>query len=422
LILHVVDAVARAGAGKPIVVVSPDQPAVARALDGLAVCVEQAAPAGTGDALRALPEALRSSGPVLVLSGDVPLIRPSTIERLLAVHADSEAACTLLSVVPEDPSGLGRIVRDANGRVQRIVDAGDLPRGVSSPPECNAGVYVFDGAALWPALARLGTDNAQHEYYLTDVIELLGAPVQAVQAEDPVEGLGINDRRQLALAEAALRRRVLDALMLEGVAIVDPDSTYVDATVSIGRDTVLHPMCFLSGETAIGDGCEIGPMAQLRDVRAGDHVKIGASHLEECTIGTGVTIGSYNRVRPGSVLESGVELGTHAEVKNSRIGSETRLGHFSCVLDSDVGKGVNIGAGTVTCNFDGRSKQRIVIGDGVFVGTNTTLVAPVRLGDRSYIGAGSFIDHDVPEDALAVGRARQRNIEGWTARRRSSGR
>jgi bifunctional UDP-N-acetylglucosamine pyrophosphorylase/glucosamine-1-phosphate N-acetyltransferase len=418
LILHVIAAVAEAVARRPVVVVSPEHPDVRQALDGLADCVDQPSAAGTGDALRRVPDDLRGRGPVLVLSGDVPLIRAATIERLLTVHSRTEAACTLLSVVPDDPSGLGRIVRARSGGIERIVEERDLGRSELTIRECNAGVYVFDGAALWPALERLRPDNAQGEYYLTDVVALLAGDVQAVQVEDPLEALGVNDRRQLAVAESVVRRRVLEALMQNGVTIIDPETTYVDATVVVGEDTVIEPMSFLRGATVIGRRGRIGPMARLSDVRAGDGASIGASHLEQCRLGDDVTIGSYNRVRPGSVLGSGVELGTHAEVKNSTVGAGSRLGHFSCVLDSDVGKRVNIGAGAVTCNYDGAGKHRTVIGDDVFVGTNATLVAPVRLGDRSYIGAGSFIDTDVPEGALAVGRSRQRTIEGWAGRRR----
>lgn len=421
LILHVVAAVAEAGIERPLAVVSPDQPGVRVALEGLADAVDQQSPRGTGDALRSIPDALRGDGPTLVLSGDVPLIRAATLERLLAAHANSEAACTLLSMVPADPTGLGRVVREANGQVVRVVEERDLPDTMREPVECNAGVYVFDGASLWPALSRLQTNNTQSEYYLTDVIELLSGPVQAIQLDDPSEAMGINDRRQLAAAEAVVRRRSLDALMQAGVTITDPDTTYVDATVAIGPDTVIEPMSVIRGATSIGSGCVIGPVAQLRDVRTGDRVIIGSSHLEECVLGDDVVIGSYNRVRPNTVLKSRVELGTHAEVKNSTVGEGTRIGHFSCVLDSDVGKNANIGAGAVTCNFDGSEKHRTTIGDGVFVGTNATLVAPVRLGDGSYIGAGSFIDTDVPPGALALGRSRQRNIEGWTARRKGQG-
>lgn len=417
LILHVVDAVRAAVGSPPVVVIAPGETAIRAMLGDAATCVEQEVARGTGDALRSVPEALRDSGPVLVIHGDAPLIRTETLRRLLAAHASSPRACTLLLGVPADPSGLGRVIRDAGGHVLRIVEEADLPPGEPVPMECNVGVYVFEGAQLWTALDSLGTANAQGEYYLTDVVALLTGPVEGVVVADPDEVLGINDRRQLAAAEAVLRRRTVEALMLAGVTFEDPATTYVDAQVVIGRDSVIHAMTSLRGATTLGTGCEIGPMAILSDVRAGDGVTVGPAQLEECELGDGVRVGPYCRVRPNTVLASGVELGTHAEVKNSTVGAGTRISHFSCVLDSDVGEGVNIGAGTVTCNFDGTEKYRTVIGDRVFVGTNSTLVAPVRLGDGAYVGAGSFVDHDVPPGALAVGRSRQRNIEGWAARR-----
>ncbi len=417
LILYGVDAVHAATGATPIVVVGRGQAAIGDALGPAAVCVEQDAPLGTGDALRSVPAHLRGSGPVLVLGGDAPFIRPETLRRLIAAHAESPRACTLLVGVPSDPSGLGRVVRDEAGHVVRIVEERDLPAGEPIPLECNSGVYVFEGTQLWPALDRLTSANAQGEYYLTDVVEHLTGPVEAVVAGDPDELVGINDRRQLAAAEAVLRRRTLDALMLSGVTVEDPATTYVDAEVVVGRDSVIHAMTTLRGATRLGSGCVLGPMASLSGVQAGDRVVIGSAQLDDCVLGDDVTVGPFCRVRPNSVLASGVELGTHAEVKNSTVGPRTRISHFSCVLDSDVGEAVNIGAGTVTCNYDGEAKHRTTIGDRVFVGTNTTLVAPVRLGDGSYIGAGSFVDQDVPPGALAVGRARQRNIEGWTSRR-----
>ncbi|MGA7989242.1 MAG: bifunctional UDP-N-acetylglucosamine diphosphorylase/glucosamine-1-phosphate N-acetyltransferase GlmU [Candidatus Dormiibacterota bacterium] len=417
LILSVIDAVVAAVGGAPVVVIASGDTQVRDVLGDAAVCVEQGAPLGTGDALRSVPPDLRRDGPVLVTYGDAPLIRAETLERLLAAHATSPRACTLLLGVPADPSGLGRAVRDQDGHVLRIIEERDLPPGEPVPLECNSGIYVFDGAQLWPALDKLTAANAQGEYYLTDVIEQLTGPVEAVVAPDPDEFIFVNDRRQLAAAEAALRRRTLDALMLSGVTVEDPGTTFVDPEVVVGQDSVLHPMTTLRGATVLGSGCEIGPMALLDRVRGGDRVVIGASHLSECELGDEVRIGSYCRVRPNTVLASGVELGTHAEVKNSAVGPGTHINHFSCVLDSDVGAAVNIGAGTVTCNFDGAAKHRTTIGDHVFVGTNSTLVAPLTIGDGAYVGAGSFVDRDVPAGALAIGRSHQRNVEGWAARR-----
>jgi bifunctional UDP-N-acetylglucosamine pyrophosphorylase/glucosamine-1-phosphate N-acetyltransferase len=280
-------------------------------------------------------------------------------------------------------------------------------------------VYVFDAALLWPALDRLTPDNAQGEYYLTDVIALIDGDVEAIEAADPTEALGVNDRIQLAEAEAVLRRRTLESLMLDGVTVEDPATTYVEPTVRIGRDTTLKPMTTLQGETRIGEDCTVGPMATLIDVHAGNQVHIGPSYLEQCDIADNVRIGAYVRIRPGTRLESGVQLGTHAEVKNSHIGAGSRISHFSAVLDSDVGEGVNIGAGTVTVNYDGVAKHRTVIGDRAFIGSDSLLVAPRHIGDDAFVAAGSVITQDVPAGALAVERSEQRTIAGWTARRRA---
>jgi bifunctional UDP-N-acetylglucosamine pyrophosphorylase/glucosamine-1-phosphate N-acetyltransferase len=419
LIDHVIEVATAVTGTPPVVVVGRDRVDVVAAIGARATCVEQAEARGTGDALRAVPERLRESGEVLVLSADVPLVRPQTLARLIDHHRRTRAAATLLTAMPANPRGLGRVYRDPEtGRVVRTVEERDLPPGAHAPPEVSAGAYVFNGARLWPALERIGNNNAQGEYYLPDVLPLLGGHVEAMLLSDPEEALGINDRAQLATAEAVLRSRVLQGLMADGVTVEDPATTYVDDGVRVGRDSVIRPMSVIRGATVLGEGCEIGPMAQLRDVVAGNRVTVGASHLEGCELGDGVVIGPFNRVRSGTLLAAGVSLGTHAEVKNSRVGAGSRVNHFSCVLDSDVGEGVNVGAGTVTCNFDGNGKHRTVIEDGVFVGSNSTLVAPLTIHRDAYIAAGSLVNEDVPEGALAVGRARQRNIPGWVARRR----
>lgn len=422
MLLHIVEAARTATGRSPVVVLSPDQPAVEEAVRGVADPVIQPEPRGTGDALRSLPAALRDDGPVVVLYGDLPLLRAETVRSLVRAQAATGAACVLLTVVPDRPAGLGRVVRDGSGRVERIVEERDLPAGEPVPAECNAGVYVFSGAQLWPALERLSAANAQGEHYLTDVVGLLAPAVEAVLAADPDEGMGVNDRAQLAAAEAILRRRLLEGLMLGGVTVEDPATTYVEVSVRVGADSVLRPMTVIRGDTVVGRDCEIGPMAQIRDARIGDRVRIGASVIEEAEIGDGVEIGHFNRVRPGSVLASGVSLGTHAEVKNSRVGARSRINHFSCVLDSDVGSDVNIGAGTVTCNYDGRAKHRTEIEDGAFIGSNSSLVAPVRIGPGAYVAAASAVTEDVPGGALAVARARQRTVEGWRGRDRSGDR
>lgn len=419
LVAHCIAAAREVTPSPPIVVVAPDhEAAVAAALGDGVTLVPQAQPRGTGDALRSVPDDLRSSGTVIVLSGDVPLVRSATLEAMLDTHARAGVACTLLAFRPADPEGLGRVETDAEGRARRVVEERDLADDTAASDLCNAGVYVLEGARVWPALERLSTDNAQGEFYLTDVVEML-APVAVVVAADPDEAIGVNTRKQLAAAEAVVRGRVLDRLMDAGVTVEDPATTYVDDTVDVGVDTVLRAMTTLRGDTVIGEQCEIGPMAQLQDVHIGDRVHIGASAVDGSEIADDVDIGQYVRIRPGTRIAAHVNIGTHAELKNSVIGSGTRVGHFSCVLDSDVGRDVNIGAGTVTCNYDGNEKHRTVIEDGVFVGSDCMLVAPVRIGAGAYLGSGSVITKDVPAGALAVERGEQRTVVGWAERRRA---
>jgi bifunctional UDP-N-acetylglucosamine pyrophosphorylase / glucosamine-1-phosphate N-acetyltransferase len=417
LIDHVIDTAARVSGRPPVVVVSPSQSEVAEAIAGRATCVTQTQARGTGDALGAVPAGLRGTGTVVVLYADVPLLKEATLRELVSEQSARNSPCVLLAATPANPDGLGRLSRDASGRVTRIIEASELTDTHGDLHEVNVGAYAFNGPDLWPALDRLGSDNRQGEIFLTDLIEVLGG-ADTVTLRDLDEGVGINDRVQLARAEAILRRRVLEDLMLSGVTVEDPATTYVGAGVKVGRDSVIRPMTLIAGATTLGAGCEIGPMAQLRDVIAGDRVKVGASVIESSSLGDDVEIGHFDRVRPDSHLGERVSLGTHAEVKNSTIGAGTRINHFACVLDSEVGEGVNVGAGTVTCNYNGHDKARTVIGNRVFVGTNSTLIAPVELADDSYVAAGSVINQDVPENALGVGRARQRNVEGWTKRGR----
>ena len=421
LILHVVASATLATGQKPVVIVDPSTPEVAETIGALADCVPQAEQRGTGDALRSVPEEMRSAGPVLVLSGDVPLVRTETLQAMLEVYESQEADCVLLTTEADRSKGLGRIVRDADGCVIEIMEMKDWSETkAASSFEVNSGSYVFRGDVLWPRLNQLTTNNAQGEYYLTDVVAKFRSRNIATVRAPYEEVMGINDRVQLAQAEAALRRRICEMHMLAGVTIQDPATTYIDSDVEIGRDTTIHPMTVLRGRTVIGSDCEIGPMAQLRDVRTGKRVRIAASVLEESVLKDDIEIGYFNRVRPGSTLESFVSLGTHAEVKNSYIGRHSAVSHSSCVLDSELGAYVNIGAGTVTCNYDGAEKHRTVIDDHVFVGSNTTLVAPVHIEREAYIGAGSFVNNDVPEGALAVGRAKQSNISGWSERRKKA--
>jgi len=404
---------------RTLVVTNPDHDGVQAAVDGEGQTVPQREQLGTGHALAQVAAAHRGAGPVVVLYGDMPLLREETVTRLLKAHRKSAAAVTILTATFRDPTGYGRVVRSRNGLFRKIVeekDASEEERGIT---EINSGVYCFSGRELWPALLKLENRNRAGEYYLTDAVRLVKGKVQTVEVDDPDEVLGINDRRQLAQAEATMRRRILDKLMADGVTVTDPATTYVDADVRVGRDSLIHPFSVLTGATSAGEDCVIGPFAQIRDSVIGDGCRIERAHIEASRLASNVTVGPFSRLRPGSDLDEGVKVGTHAEIKNSRIGAGTTIAHFSCVLDSTVGANVNIGAGTITANYDGESKHRTDIGDRTQVGSDTIFVAPVTIGSDVYTGAGSVITRDVPAGSLAIARPEQKIVEGWTARRRA---
>ena len=403
---------------RTLVVINPEQDGVGAVLNGEGETVSQARQLGTGHALAQLAAAHRTPGPVVVLYGDVPLLRGETLRALLAEHEKSRAAVTILTASLDDPTGYGRIVRARSGVVRDIVEEKDATDEQKNIHEVNSGVYVFSGRELWPALARLENKNRAGEYYLTDIVRLIKGKIHALPIEDKNEILGINDRRQLAQAERVMRQRILDGLMTSGVTITDPATTFIDADVKIGRDTVILPFSFISGESSIGEKCVIGPFAQVNESTIGDACRIERAHVDKSRLAQDVHIGPFSRLRPGSVLDDGVRVGTHAEIKNSHIGAGTAVAHFSVVLDSDVGANANIGAGTVTANFDGLNKHRTEIGDRAQVGSDTILVAPVRVGADAYTAAGSVITSDVPAGSLAIERTDQKIVPGWTERRR----
>jgi bifunctional UDP-N-acetylglucosamine pyrophosphorylase/glucosamine-1-phosphate N-acetyltransferase len=410
-----------------VVVVAPGADTVRAALADLgARFVEQPGPRGTGDALRrARPEVPETATELLLLYGDVPLLGRATLAALLARHRAARAAATLLTFLPTDPTGYGRVRRGRDGRIRAIVEERDATPAERRGRECNSGIYCFDPRRLWPALeavARLAPANAQGEVYLTDVIGQLarrGSRIEAVRVTDPREVAGVNDRRQLAALEGLLRSRTLDALMVAGVTVVDPAATYVDTTVTVGRDSVLHPGVRLAGRTVIGEGCVIGTGSQLTDTALGDRVTLRPyCVLEESRVEDDATLGPFARLRRGTRIERGAEIGNFIEIKQATIGRRVKAHHVGYIGDATVGEGANIGAGAVTCNFDGMRKHQTRIGARAFVGTNASLVAPLTIGDDAYVGAGSVITQDVPPGALAVERARQDVKEGWTARRR----
>jgi bifunctional UDP-N-acetylglucosamine pyrophosphorylase/glucosamine-1-phosphate N-acetyltransferase len=384
---------------------------------------EQAERRGTGHALMQARSACPAEGTVLVLPADVPLLSAATLRALVDHHRATGAAVTLLTALVDDPTGYGRVVR-ADGRPAAIVEHRDATPAQRQIREIATSVYCFDGRALWPALERLRPDNAQGEYYLTDVVGILragGGVVDAVVAEDARDCLGVNDRRQLAELAAILRGRVLDRLMAEGVTVVDPARTYVDAAVQVGPDTVLQPGVILEGPTVIGRECVIGPGCHIAASRLGDRVTVRAySVLAEAVVEDGAQLGPFCHLRPLSHVGAGARIGNFVELKKSRIGRGAKVPHLSYVGDAEVGAGANLGAGTITCNYDGVDKHETVIGAGAFIGTNSSLVAPVTIGEGAYVAAGSVITKSVPPDALAVARGRQEMREGWAARKRAA--
>jgi bifunctional UDP-N-acetylglucosamine pyrophosphorylase/glucosamine-1-phosphate N-acetyltransferase len=381
--------------------------------------VRQEPPRGTGHAVQVARDvfAAHPERTLLVVNGDVPLLRPETLRRLLATHRERGAAATLLTVVLDDPGAYGRVVRDDKGGVNAIVEANDATGDVRSIREINAGLYAFEVPALLGVLGKLQPQNAQGEFYLTDVVGLLraaGQPVAAVAAEDADEGLGVNSMAELSAATRTLRARRTDALLAAGVGIEDPGSTHVGLDVVVEADAVLRPYTFLEGRTVVRAGASVGPFVRLVDTEVGPGAQI-LDHclLRECTVGAGAAVGPFAHIRPETRIGAKAKVGNFVELKKTTLGDGSKAPHLSYLGDATIGPGVNIGAGTITCNYDGAHKHPTRIEAGAFIGSDTTLVAPITIGEGAYIGAGSAITQDVPAGALALGRARQTIKPGW---------
>ena len=409
-----------AGAGRVAAIVSPGRDLSTGLPKGVET-VEQPQPDGTGGAIRAALPLIEEAESVLVLSGDVPLISDATIADLLQAHEGSQAAATMLTIELDDPGAYGRVVRTADGGVEKVVEAkavGDADASQLAIREVNAGTYAFDAAPLAAALAGISNDNAQGEYYLPDVFGAMRAAGRTVAAhltDDLAVTMGINNRVQLAEVEAEARRRLLEAHMLAGVTIVDPASTWIDAGVEIGQDVRIEPATSLLGATKVGPGSAVGPLTTAIDTEIGTEAAVLRSHVEGARVGDGATVGPFAYLRPGTVMEAGSKAGASVEIKNSHIGKGAKVPHLAYVGDADVGPGSNLGAGTITANYDGFTKNRTTIGRDVRIGVDTMLIAPVEVGDSAYTGAGAVIKDDVPEGALAVSENAQRNIDGYAA-------
>jgi bifunctional UDP-N-acetylglucosamine pyrophosphorylase / glucosamine-1-phosphate N-acetyltransferase len=416
-----VAAALEAGAEKVVVVDNPKRRLADHLPEGVEVAIQEQ-PNGTGDAVAAAGERFKDAEVVLVINGDVPLVTAEALAELARVHEESGAAGTVVTMELDDPSGYGRVVRAADGGVERIVETkveGDATPEQLAIREVNTGVYAFHGTALMQALERLQPDNAQGELYLPDVLpELKSQGVRAHVVTDSTITLGVNDRVELARVRKLAQQRIHERHMRAGVTIVDPDSTLIDADVTIGRDTTIEPASFIRGNTRIGDDCLVGPCTTLVDTTLGDGVSVPHSYLVQATVEDNGTIGPFAYLRPAAHLHPNAKAGAFVEIKNSTIGRGTKVPHLSYIGDADIGQNTNIGASNITANYDGKTgrKSRTRIGSNVRTSVDTAFVAPVEVGDGAYTGAGSVITEDVPPDALAVARARQKNIADYAKR------
>ncbi|MBV6395209.1 MAG: Bifunctional protein GlmU [Anaerolineales bacterium] len=407
MIQHALDSVSHIATETPIVVIGHGAERVTDYLGASARTVRQEPQLGTAHAVMQAESLLRgASDLVLVSYADMPLLRGETVARLVELQQQNRGAMSMLTVFADDPRGFGRIVRDQNGTVEAIVE-----EYVATPEqlrirELNVGVYCFDGKWLWDAIQRVEKNPRKGEYYLTDMVELAvkdGLTVQAKVMEDAKEAIGINTRVHLAEVEAEMRKRINEAHMLNGVTLMDPASTYIDSGVSIGRDTLILPNTYLHAGTVIGEGCVIGPNTMIHATKIGNHSKVLMSVLEGAQVGDEVDMGPFARLRKGAKLGDHVHMGNFGEVKDSTLADGVKMGHFSYIGNATIGKNTNIGAGTITCNYDGVKKHPTLIGEDVFIGSDTMLVAPLNIGDRASTGAGAVVTKDVEADTLAVG-------------------
>lgn len=418
LIEYSLRAAAAAGLEKPVVIIGHEAEKVRQAVGEQATCALQDQQLGTAHALRIAERLLKDNTDlVLVISADMPLFQAQTLRTLVETARANPGPITLLTVVQDDSHGFGRILRSPEGKVQAIVEEAQATPQQLAIREVNVGAYCFRSAWLWDALARIPL-SPKGEYYLTDTVGLAvgeGLAVEAIVLTDAEEALGINTRIHLAEAESILRRRILEQHMLNGVTILDPLSSYIEVDVQIGQDTVIQPNTHLRGQTAIGEGCQIGPNTIIESSRIGDHCTILAAVIEQSIVEDEVHMGPFAHLRPGAHLGRGVHMGNFGEVKSSYLAAGVKMGHFSYIGDANIGEETNIGAGTITCNFDGKRKHHTEIGANVFIGSDTMLVAPVTIGEGARTGAGSVVTRDVEPHTIVVG-VPARFLKKWEPR------
>ena len=418
-----VAAAREAGAGQVVVVQSPGRNLDDALGDGVAVAIQEE-PRGTADAVRSAADQIRGAQTVIVINGDHPLVSPQTLRELAEAHAQSGAAATIATATLEDPTGYGRVIRAPDGSVERVAETkrpGDATELELHIREVNTGMFAFDAPELLAALEQVSSQNSQGEYYLPDVLPIIRSKERTVLAHevsDPGAMMGVNDRVQLAGVRALAQARIHERQMLAGVTIVDPQTTVIDAGVEIAADAVIAPFTSLHGATRVGSGATVGPLSTLTDTSVGEGARVVHSYCDRAEIGERANVGPFSYLRPGTVLGAGSKAGAFVEIKNSQIGAGSKVPHLSYIGDATIGEATNIGAGTITANYDGTSKHRTEIGSEVFIGVDTMLVAPVTVHDRAYTGGGSVITKDVPEGSLGIARERQRNIEGYTDRRK----
>ncbi len=421
MLQHVINAAKSAGSTREVVVIGSGAELVKQTFSDVEFVLQEEQ-LGTGHAVLCAKENFANSeGNVMILCGDTPLFTGELLKNLIDAHEKFNAVATVLTAIMPDPKGYGRIIRADNVDFEKIVEDKDATPEQKKIREVNAGIYCFKIKSLFAALEKVTNENSQGEYYLPDVLEILradGGKICAVIADDYRQTLGINSRIQLAEADKILRQRKNSELMLNGVTIIDPATTYIDFDVEVGQDTIIYPNTYLEGKTKIGEDCLIGPNVRFTDMIVGNNVTAQFSYCHEAEISDGVILGPYVHIRPNTKVSAKVKIGNFVEIKNSNIGEGTKLPHLQYIGDCDMGAGCNVGCGTITVNYNGIKKFRTTIGDDVFIGCNSNLVAPVTVETGAYIAAGSTITDNVPKYNLAIARARQVNKNGWKDKRK----